>query len=125
MVQATSSSAGKTLLCLCLCKIAKKMGIDVVPFKAQNMSNNTVVTSKGGEASAAQWLQAMSCSLKVNVNMSPVVIKPGAGYKSRVLVHGVSECDGFVYPAAPSLDSLRALALFLVLNSFRRITNLL
>lgn len=54
MVQATSSGAGKTLLCLCLCKIAKEMGIDVVPFKAQNMSNNTVVTAKGGEASAAQ-----------------------------------------------------------------------
>lgn len=54
MVQATSSSAGKTLLCLCLCKIAKEMGVDVAPFKAQNMSNNTVVTAKGGEASAAQ-----------------------------------------------------------------------
>lgn len=54
MVQATSSSAGKTLLCLCLCKIAKEMGVNVAPFKAQNVSNNTVVTAKGGEASAAQ-----------------------------------------------------------------------
>ncbi|XXN13838.1 MAG: cobyric acid synthase [Candidatus Hodgkinia cicadicola] len=97
MVQATSSNAGKTLMCLCLCKIAKEMGVDVAPFKAQNMSNNTVVAN-GGEVSAAQWLQAISCDLVVNTNISPIVVKPKAGGTSQVLINGALEYNSFAYP---------------------------
>ncbi|XXM93365.1 MAG: cobyric acid synthase [Candidatus Hodgkinia cicadicola] len=118
MIQATSSDAGKTLLCLCLCKIAEEMGIRVAPFKAQNMSNNTVVAFRGGEVSAAQWLQATGCGLMASVNMSPVVVKPKANCRSQILVRGVLECNNYIYPGGAEFrEYLRAC----VVSSFKQL----
>ncbi|XXN19790.1 MAG: cobyric acid synthase [Candidatus Hodgkinia cicadicola] len=98
MVQATSSSAGKTFLCSCLCKIAREMGINVAPFKAQNMSNNIMITLEGGEVSAAQWLQAKGCGVVASTRMNPVIVKPKPGNRSEILVCGRLECNDYVYP---------------------------
>ncbi len=54
MIQGTSSNAGKTFVCACLCEAARRMGISVAPFKAQNMSGASVLSDDGGEISTAQ-----------------------------------------------------------------------
>ena len=47
MVLGTSSGAGKSLTCMALCRILSNMGLDVAPFKSQNMSLNSCVTVDG------------------------------------------------------------------------------
>ncbi|MBQ7617623.1 MAG: cobyric acid synthase CobQ, partial [Desulfovibrio sp.] len=54
MVQGTTSNAGKSLLTAALCRIYSRIGLRVAPFKAQNMSLNSYVTTNGGEMGQAQ-----------------------------------------------------------------------
>ena len=60
LIAGTSSDAGKSLVVTGLCRAARRRGIDVVPFKAQNMSNNSMVCADGAEIGRAQYLQAIA-----------------------------------------------------------------
>jgi adenosylcobyric acid synthase len=75
MVQGTSSSAGKSLIATALARVLRRRGVDVVPFKAQNMSNNARVVD-GGEIGTAQYLQALAAGVEPDVRMNPVLVKP-------------------------------------------------
>lgn len=76
MVTGTSSGAGKTLVCACLCNILSKMGYSVAPFKMQNMSLNSIVSPLGGEMSIAQYIQAVACKKTPCVKYNPILLKP-------------------------------------------------
>jgi adenosylcobyric acid synthase len=87
MIQGTSSSSGKSLLTTALARAFARRGVDVVPFKAQNMSNNARVVA-GGEIGVAQYLQALAAGVEPDVHMNPVLIKPEGDDRSQVVVLG-------------------------------------
>ena len=88
MIQGTSSGAGKSLLTAALCRVYARRGVRVVPFKAQNMSNNAAVTADGGEIGRAQALQARAAGVAPTTAMNPVLLKPLADTRSDVIVRG-------------------------------------
>ena len=87
MVAGTSSWAGKSLLATALCASLRRRGLQVAPFKAQNMSNNARVAD-GGEIGAAQYFQALAAGVAPTVDHNPILLKPEADTRSQVVVLG-------------------------------------
>lgn len=88
MILGTSSDAGKSLISAGLCRLFFRRGLNVAPFKAQNMALNSAVTDDGGEIGRAQALQARACGLRPDVRMNPVLLKPRSQTGSQVIVLG-------------------------------------
>jgi adenosylcobyric acid synthase len=92
MVWGASSGAGKSLLATALCRWAARQGLDVAPFKAQNMSNNArVVPGPDGafsEIGSAQYFQALAARVPPRVDMNPVLLKPERDTASQVVLQG-------------------------------------
>ncbi|TAN35028.1 cobyric acid synthase [bacterium] len=92
MVQGTSSSAGKSLITTALARAMHRRGIDVAPFKAQNMSNNARAVN-GGEIGTAQYLQALAAGVEPDVLMNPVLVKPEGDDRSQVVILGQPDLE--------------------------------
>ncbi|WP_174189860.1 cobyric acid synthase [Nocardia barduliensis] len=88
LVAGTTSDAGKSVVVAGICRMLARRGVRVAPFKAQNMSNNSVVTLDGGEIGRAQALQAKACGLEPSVRFNPVLLKPGSDRRSQLVVRG-------------------------------------
>jgi adenosylcobyric acid synthase len=88
MVLGTTSDAGKTVITTGLCRALVRRGLRVAPFKAQNMSNNSMVTAGGAEIGRAQWIQAVAARAEPEPAMNPVLLKPGSDLRSHVVVMG-------------------------------------
>jgi len=114
LVAGTTSDAGKSLLTTGICRWFARQGVKVAPFKAQNMSNNSVVTLDGGEIGRAQALQAAACGLEPSVRFNPVLLKPGSDRQSQLVVLG--RAAGEV--SATSYQHRKAALLDTVLETF-------
>src|SRR2546429_1202032 len=87
MVQGTGSGVGKSLLTAALCRLFARAGYRVTPFKAQNMALNAAVAD-GGEIGRAQAAQAEAAGGEPTGGMDPILLKPGPGHPSHVIVRG-------------------------------------
>lgn len=92
LVAGTTSDAGKSVVTTGLCRAFARRGVQVAPYKAQNMSNNSMVcrTPDGGtaEIGRAQWIQARAARVEPEPAMNPVLLKPGSDRRSHVVLLG-------------------------------------
>ncbi|MEX2719994.1 MAG: cobyric acid synthase [Candidatus Wukongarchaeota archaeon] len=88
MFQSTLTHSGKSLFTAAFCRIYSKMGYNVAPFKAQNLSLNSFVTANGREIAVAQAFQAMACNIEPAEMMNPILLKPKGGEKVQIILFG-------------------------------------
>ena len=119
MVVGSTSGAGKSTVVTALCRALALRGVEVAPFKAQNMSNHSAVTPDGGEIGRAQAMQAFAARVETDRRMGPVLLKPSGAHTSHLVVLGeeVGTTDALGYGARAT--SLRPLVLD-ALSSLRR-----
>ncbi len=120
MFQGTGSDVGKSTLVAGLCRIARRRGLRVAPFKPQNMSNNAAACPDGGEIGRAQALQARAAGLDLHTDFNPVLLKPQSDRTAQVVVHGrVLE----TITAKSYMNDRRGFLLDAVMASFERLVN--
>ncbi|MAN46671.1 MAG: cobyric acid synthase [Alphaproteobacteria bacterium] len=117
MLQGTGSDVGKSVLTAAFCRIARRRGLSVVPFKPQNMSNNAAACPDGGEIGRAQALQALAAGLEPHVDFNPILLKPETDRTAQIVVHG---------KAATAMDAAKYMAhrselMTPVMQSFERL----
>ncbi|NMW21656.1 MAG: cobyric acid synthase [Chlorobiaceae bacterium] len=84
----TGSDVGKSIVATALCRIFSNAGLDVAPYKAQNMSNNSGVTPEGDEIGRAQIAQAEAARVVPTADMNPVLLKPNSDTGAQVVLQG-------------------------------------
>ena len=99
MFQGTASDSGKSWLAAAACRYLADKGLQVAPFKAQNMALNSFITEQGDEMGRAQVYQAEAARVKPNVLMNPVLLKPSTDKASQVIVQGkvLADMDAVTY----------------------------
>ena len=102
LVAGTTSDAGKSVVTTGLCRALARRCVKVAPYKAQNMSNNSMVCAgpdgagasaatgdgAGVEIGRAQWVQALAARATPEAAMNPVLLKPGCDQRSHVVLMG-------------------------------------
>ena len=88
LVAGTHSDAGKTVISAGICRFLTREGLNVAPFKAQNMALNSFVTRDGAEIGRAQAMQAAAASVEPEAAMNPVLLKPSSERQTQVIVRG-------------------------------------
>ena len=118
MIQGAGSNVGKSMLVAGIARAFTRRGLQVAPFKPQNMSNNAAVTVDGGEIGRAQALQARACGRAPHTDMNPVLLKPESDLGAQVVVQGQRRAT----LKARDYGAMKATLMPAVLESFHRLT---
>jgi adenosylcobyric acid synthase len=119
MIQGTTSDAGKSTLVAGLCRVLKRRGVRVAPFKPQNMALNSAVAIDGGEIGRAQALQAQAAGVAPTSDMNPVLLKPTTDIGAQIIVNG----HAIGNMAAGEYHDYKRLARVAVLASYARLAH--
>ena len=119
MFMGTGSDVCKSLIVAGLCRLFSNRGMNVAPFKPQNMSNNAAVTPDGGEIGRAQALQARAARRALCVDMNPVLLKPQSETGAQIIVQGRMTGSA----KARDFQSIKPQLMPAVLESFARLKN--
>jgi len=119
MVQGTTSDAGKSVLVAGLCRVLARKGVNVAPFKPQNMALNSAVTRDGGEIGRAQAVQAAACNIEPTVHMNPVLLKPNSDTGAQVILQGKALSN----MEAKGYHDYKRIAMDTVIDSFGRLVD--
>lgn len=117
MIQGTTSDAGKSTLVAGLCRVLRRQGVRVAPFKPQNMALNSAVTIDGGEIGRAQALQAEAAGIEAHTDMNPVLLKPSSDSTAQVVIHGRALTD----MNARDYHAYKTVAMGAVMESYQRL----
>ncbi len=94
LLAGTASHVGKSTMAAGFCRLLSDRGLTVVPYKAQNMSNNArVVATPGGEwgeIGVSQFVQATAARVTPTTDMNPVLLKPRGAGESQLVVQGIA-----------------------------------
>lgn len=93
MILGTGSHVGKTTIVAGLCRLLANLGVNVAPFKSQNMALNAYVTSDRKEIGRATAVQAAAARQVPTAAMNPVLLKPSSDTECQVLIDGTPVCD--------------------------------
>jgi adenosylcobyric acid synthase len=95
LVAGTASHVGKSTVAAGLCRVLDDRGLDVAPFKAQNMSNNARVVPRldddgpaWGEIGVSQYAQARAARTPAHTDHNPVLLKPRGDGESQLVLGG-------------------------------------
>lgn len=73
------------------CSWLHREGVNVAPFKAQNMSNNAWATPDGAEIARAQAIQAEACGRVPEPAMNPILLKPSGSLGCQLVLNGQAQ----------------------------------
>jgi len=109
LVAGTASHVGKSTVAAGLCRLLADLGVDVAPFKAQNMSNNARAVPRAttdgaaetaarstesdnafGEIGVSQYVQARAARTHPTTDHNPVLLKPRGNGESQLVLDGVA-----------------------------------
>ncbi|WP_123537842.1 cobyric acid synthase [Halosimplex salinum] len=111
LVAGTASHVGKSTVAAGLCRLLADRGVDVAPYKAQNMSNNARAVPKAaavtdendataetaddedtatafGEIGVSQYVQARAARVAPTTDHNPVLLKPRGDAESQLVLDG-------------------------------------
>ncbi|QPV64208.1 cobyric acid synthase [Halosimplex litoreum] len=100
LIAGTASHVGKSTVAAGLCRLLADRGVDVAPFKAQNMSNNARAVPRAaavtddesdtafGEIGVSQYVQARAARVPATTDHNPVLLKPRGDGESQLVLDG-------------------------------------
>ncbi len=103
----TASDVGKSTLTFVIAKLLQQRGISTVPFKAQNVSNNSQVADDGSEIAISTFFQASVLGVETSWHLNPVLLKSGGFNRTGLIVAGKEAGAKDVRSYYRDLDALK------------------